>query len=170
MALEHMTHRAMVAHSFNPSTWEAEAGRFLSSRPAWSTKWVPGQPGLYRETLSGEKKSTHDSRLYHLSGHSCLTFLAVCGEDKMNLAMGSPLPNHSIPPGPPSQDTLWFPYRVQDHLPWVIMATIAGPSHTLISQDNLSHAWPQANLMAAIVQFRFPLPSWLWVVSIGNKN
>jgi hypothetical protein len=28
----------VVAHSFNPSTWEAEAGRFLSSRPAWSTK------------------------------------------------------------------------------------------------------------------------------------
>jgi hypothetical protein len=25
----------MVAHTFNPSTWEAEAGRFLSSRPAW---------------------------------------------------------------------------------------------------------------------------------------
>jgi hypothetical protein len=24
-----------VAHAFNPSTWEAEAGRFLSSRPAW---------------------------------------------------------------------------------------------------------------------------------------
>jgi hypothetical protein len=42
----------MVVHAFNPSTWEAEAGRFLSSRPAWSTKWVPGQPGLYRETLS----------------------------------------------------------------------------------------------------------------------
>jgi hypothetical protein len=31
-------HRAVVAHAFNPSTWEAEAGRFLSSRPAWSTK------------------------------------------------------------------------------------------------------------------------------------
>jgi hypothetical protein len=28
----------MVRHTFNPSTWEAEAGRFLSSRPAWSTK------------------------------------------------------------------------------------------------------------------------------------
>jgi hypothetical protein len=30
--------RAMVAHAFNPSTWEAEAGRLLSSRPAWSTE------------------------------------------------------------------------------------------------------------------------------------
>jgi hypothetical protein len=26
----------VVAHAFNPSTREAEAGRFLSSRPAWS--------------------------------------------------------------------------------------------------------------------------------------
>jgi hypothetical protein len=25
---------AVMAHSFNPSTWEAEAGGFLSSRPA----------------------------------------------------------------------------------------------------------------------------------------
>jgi hypothetical protein len=30
--------RAVVAHAFNPSTWEAEAGRFLSLRPAWSTE------------------------------------------------------------------------------------------------------------------------------------
>ena len=28
----------MVVHSFNPSTREAEAGGFLSLRPAWSTK------------------------------------------------------------------------------------------------------------------------------------
>jgi hypothetical protein len=28
----------VVAHAFNPSTWEAEAGGFLSSRTAWSTK------------------------------------------------------------------------------------------------------------------------------------
>jgi hypothetical protein len=28
----------VVAHAFDPSTREAEAGRFLSSRPAWSTK------------------------------------------------------------------------------------------------------------------------------------
>jgi hypothetical protein len=28
----------VVAHAFNPSTWEAEAGRFLSLRPVWSTE------------------------------------------------------------------------------------------------------------------------------------
>ena len=48
--------REVVLHAFNPSTREAEAGGFLSSRPAWSTKWVVGQPGLHRETLSREKK------------------------------------------------------------------------------------------------------------------
>jgi hypothetical protein len=48
---------AVVAHAFNPNTWEAEADGFLSSRPAWSTTWAPGQPGLYRETLSRKKKS-----------------------------------------------------------------------------------------------------------------
>jgi hypothetical protein len=29
---------AVVAHALNPSTWEAEAGGFLSSRSAWSTE------------------------------------------------------------------------------------------------------------------------------------
>jgi hypothetical protein len=33
----------VVAHTFNPSTWEAEAGGLLSSRSAWSIEWVPGQ-------------------------------------------------------------------------------------------------------------------------------
>jgi hypothetical protein len=51
-----------VAHVFNPSTWEAEAGRFLSSRLAWSTKWVPGQPGLHRETLSWNKQTNKQKR------------------------------------------------------------------------------------------------------------
>jgi hypothetical protein len=52
----------VVAHTFNPSTWEAEAGRFLSSRPAWSTKRVPEQPGLYRETLSRKTKKRKKKR------------------------------------------------------------------------------------------------------------
>jgi hypothetical protein len=29
---------SVVVHAFNLSTWEAEAGGFLSSRPAWSTE------------------------------------------------------------------------------------------------------------------------------------
>jgi len=28
----------VVAQAFNPSTWKAEAGGFLSSKPAWSTE------------------------------------------------------------------------------------------------------------------------------------
>jgi hypothetical protein len=54
-----------VAHTFNPSTWEAEAGEFLSSRPVWSTEWVPGQPGLHRETLSRKKKK-RKKKIVHL--------------------------------------------------------------------------------------------------------
>jgi hypothetical protein len=36
----HNVKPGVVVHDFNPSTWkaEAEAGGFLSSRPAWSTQ------------------------------------------------------------------------------------------------------------------------------------
>jgi hypothetical protein len=51
-----------VAHVFTPCTWEAEAGRFLSSRPPWSTEWVPGQPGLHRETLSQKKQKINKNK------------------------------------------------------------------------------------------------------------
>jgi hypothetical protein len=37
-ALKRPFRQAVVVHAFNPSTWEAEAGRFLSLRPHWSTK------------------------------------------------------------------------------------------------------------------------------------
>jgi hypothetical protein len=37
-AIKNCSSQAVVAHAFNPSTWEAEAGGFLSLRPAWSTK------------------------------------------------------------------------------------------------------------------------------------
>jgi hypothetical protein len=33
----------VVVHAFNPSTWEAEAGRFLSLRPVWSTEFQGSQ-------------------------------------------------------------------------------------------------------------------------------
>jgi hypothetical protein len=42
---------AVVAHAFNPSTREAEAGRFLSSRPAWSTEWVQDSQGYSEKPI-----------------------------------------------------------------------------------------------------------------------
>jgi hypothetical protein len=35
---DHPAEPGVVAHTFNPSTREAEAGGSLSSRPAWSTE------------------------------------------------------------------------------------------------------------------------------------
>jgi hypothetical protein len=55
----------VVVHDFNPSTLEAEAGGFLSSRPAWSIEWVPGQPGIYRETLSRKTKKKKKKKIDH---------------------------------------------------------------------------------------------------------
>ena len=44
-----------MVHAFNPSTWKAEAGEFLSSRPAWSTARTAR--ALQRNpVLKGEKK------------------------------------------------------------------------------------------------------------------
>jgi hypothetical protein len=48
---------AVVAHVFNPSTWEAEASGFLSLRPAWSTEWVQDSQG-YTEKPCLEKQKT----------------------------------------------------------------------------------------------------------------
>ena len=39
-----------------------EAGRFLSSRAAWSTEWFPRQPGPYREILSRKNKNKKQNK------------------------------------------------------------------------------------------------------------
>jgi hypothetical protein len=49
--------RAVVAHAFNPSTWEAEAGRFLSSRPAWSTGEFQDSQGFTGKPCFEKKKT-----------------------------------------------------------------------------------------------------------------
>lgn len=40
-----------MAHTLDSSTWEVEAHRSLTSKLAWSTECVLGQPVLHRETL-----------------------------------------------------------------------------------------------------------------------
>lgn len=42
----------VVAYTFYHSTWEVEAGRFRSSRQAWSIEQDLGQQDLDRENLS----------------------------------------------------------------------------------------------------------------------
>jgi hypothetical protein len=50
----------VVGHTFNSSTWEAEAGRFFNSRPAWSTEFQNSQgytekPCLEKQTNNKQK-------------------------------------------------------------------------------------------------------------------
>jgi hypothetical protein len=66
-------------YAVNPSTQETEAGKYLSSRPVWSTvgwgggegKRVSGQPGLHKETLSWKNKN---KKLYYILIYS------LCGK------------------------------------------------------------------------------------------
>jgi hypothetical protein len=70
----------VVAHAFNPSTREAEADGFLSSRPAWSTKWVPGyteKPCLEKQKPKKKKKriSVMEKCRYFTSAGFCVWIL-----------------------------------------------------------------------------------------------
>ena len=95
----------VLVHTFDPSTWEAEAGEFLSSWPAWSTEWVPGQPGLHRETLSRKTKNKQTARDCLASSSLSASFLSdplhlpgTCGVGWM--------PQHGPPEVPPSHHTI----------------------------------------------------------------
>ena len=47
-----------MAHALIPSTWESEEDGFFSSRPAWSTECLPGQPEIHRKSQSPKTKIT----------------------------------------------------------------------------------------------------------------
>jgi hypothetical protein len=69
----------------------AEAGKCLSSRPAWSTEQVPGQPRLHRETLSQNKTSkptkNKQENQNKQNPHKTKKFFAdTSGERKSNLS------------------------------------------------------------------------------------
>jgi len=51
-----------VAPTFNLSTWEAEAGGFLSSKPAWSTKEKKGEEKIREEKRREEKRREEKRR------------------------------------------------------------------------------------------------------------
>lgn len=53
-SLAYMT--AKMAPASNTNTPEAKVGEYLCSSPVSPTQWLPGQPGLYRETLSQKLK------------------------------------------------------------------------------------------------------------------
>jgi hypothetical protein len=57
---------AVVAHAFNPSTWEAETGGFLSSRPAWSLYRVSSRTAraTQRNPVSKKKKKKKKEELW----------------------------------------------------------------------------------------------------------
>ena len=48
----------VVVLAFNPSTWEAEAGGFLSLKPPWSTKWVQDSQGYTEKPCLKKKKKS----------------------------------------------------------------------------------------------------------------
>ena len=93
-----LVRQAVVAHTFNPNTWEAEAGGFLSSRPAWSTEWVPRQPGLHRETLSQKTKKTNKQKIFqcpyclHLPHLLQCSLMHRCSRSDIDESTGAGLP------------------------------------------------------------------------------
>jgi hypothetical protein len=55
----------MVEHAFNPSSREAEAGRFLSSRPAWSCEFQVSSRtarAIQRNPVSKKQKQTNKQK------------------------------------------------------------------------------------------------------------
>jgi hypothetical protein len=47
----------LFSYAFNPSTWEAEAGRYLSSRPAWSRVSSRTARATQRNPVSKQNKT-----------------------------------------------------------------------------------------------------------------
>jgi hypothetical protein len=100
-----------VAHAFHLSTWEAEEGGFLISRPAWSTKWVSGEPRLHRETLSRKQTSKKKKVIKKLDGYVS-SWINEIINIKNNLWAHCPLPLHGV--------QLWVPERSWNKSPLAV--------------------------------------------------
>jgi hypothetical protein len=67
--------QAVVAHAFNPSTWEAEAGGFLSSRPlvyrvSSRTAKATQKPCLKKPKPKKKKKKSSNENKFMVGGHT----------------------------------------------------------------------------------------------------
>ena len=66
-----------MAHAFNPSTWKAEAGGFLSSRPAWSTEFQDSQCYTEKPCLEKPKKKEKNLLPFYMCSHRSMPCSAL---------------------------------------------------------------------------------------------
>ena len=52
----------MVAQAFNPRTWEADTGGFLSSRPAWTARATQRNPASKKKKKQNKQTKTKEKR------------------------------------------------------------------------------------------------------------
>lgn len=52
----------MVSHTFNPSTYEEEAGEYLSLMSPWSTEVGPEQPGLTEKSCFNNQSNNNNNK------------------------------------------------------------------------------------------------------------
>ena len=71
---------AVASHAFDPSTPEADKIS-VSSRPAWATEPVPGQPRLHRETLSQNKTKQKPDELSQIKWNGLGVVSSLFRED-----------------------------------------------------------------------------------------
>jgi hypothetical protein len=64
----------VVAHAFNPSTWEAEAGGFLSSRPASGLQSEFQDSQGYTEKPCLEKPKKKKKKKKNKGGEMCVCY------------------------------------------------------------------------------------------------
>ena len=114
----------MVVHTFNPSTWEANAGGFLSSRPSWSTDWVLGHPRLDRETLSQNKQTNKQTKITNNNWINNWTWLAL-----LFLYYGVPGANLDNSPACFTGFCINLPYPVKQ----VALSSVSSPTELFLT-------------------------------------
>jgi hypothetical protein len=76
----------MVAHAFNPSTWEAEAGGFLSSRPlykvsSWTARAIQRNPISTKQNKTKQnKKQKTKNKKQKTKKENCLVNSPWCSK------------------------------------------------------------------------------------------